>query len=916
MNDFFLERFSFKRLSTLAFTPKVTPAALLARFKNNWEAVLSESKSEQSWRKSIEHTNIPSCLKSILDILVKEQSVPDAAGETGVCTEHFFKDDILGHLVTLSENDVPLGYRTEAIRFTSNLIDLINPRFLFNNRIHRPIVRLIENCMTSKDFRFHDAMLELEVNLCTKIQSTPELMQLFFDFTNVSYDSTNLKYKFSLLDHVMVYIDEGRVNGDRARTACPILFALAQDGDDLENYILTKHYPILIVAGLSGVFAELPAVMPDASGSLGSEHSQAIRRAFSTDIKRFVDYIGFTQSVLATCPSKKINDSILEHTRSIFFSTVLLPTLKSGSDFDGTVLTAIFYLQQLASTITDPGLSALFVDALLGNGEEDEAMRRHDNELSLSVRDVLISKINSISEDIVTATLHLLYTLMRDHPQTTFPLLFEKLPSDAALADVTGIDKEVDINISWIQEYRLAYLLDDALAGFTLGTVLVPQSMGYAAAVMANLPPVQGLFTSSIPHAVYFFFGASPYNSIAPFAVTALMTGDSLVSANTWFHDLRLSECEACTNTTAAAVTAAATPLQDDIPTLIAIASLQTFLIGIILLLLLVTQLYKLLDHLASKPMVDAFTVASSFSIATSQLRHMLGLSIPNAAGPGSNIVAWTRLLMHIMDVNLVAVALSVTAVGLLIMIPVYEPVAIASVAQLVGMIRRYFSRNGGRGNHAKHSSRYAQLIGETEHGGIVQSTIMSANQDVGDIELRDSPTKSAKQLELERDEAAFEDERLTQQRQLRGSIQRQHDYGSIRDLEANSDRLETDMRSSLLVKRRSRDEVIQSQSAIIKTASSEQQSRVAAQVGTSGASAGSQKKRTFIPHVLVTISFITMLSYALDLPTMSNVAVIGYVQQGLPSAITPWSFPSTSGLPDPTSQQIFQLFRPSCTLL
>ncbi|KAH6592594.1 hypothetical protein BASA50_007970 [Batrachochytrium salamandrivorans] len=150
MTDFF-ERFSFKQhLSGLGFGSRASPAALLAKFKHNWEAILAESKTEGSWPSHIADTSIPGYLQSILDILVKEQATTNNLTETGPCTELFFNDDTLDHLVTLSKNDVPSGYRSEVIRFTSNLIGLIHQRFLFSHCIHRPIVRLITSCLGSR----------------------------------------------------------------------------------------------------------------------------------------------------------------------------------------------------------------------------------------------------------------------------------------------------------------------------------------------------------------------------------------------------------------------------------------------------------------------------------------------------------------------------------------------------------------------------------------------------------------------------------------------------------------------------------------------------------------------------------------------------------------------------------------------
>ena len=47
----------------------------------------------------------------------------------------------------------------------------------------------------------------------------------------------------------------------------------------------------------------------------------------------------------------------------------------------------------------------------------------------------------------------------------------------------------------------------DAVAGLTVGVLLIPQALAYAQ--LAHLPPVYGLYTSIIPTLIYAFFGGS-----------------------------------------------------------------------------------------------------------------------------------------------------------------------------------------------------------------------------------------------------------------------------------------------------------------------------------------------------------------------------------------------------------------------
>jgi sodium-independent sulfate anion transporter 11 len=60
---------------------------------------------------------------------------------------------------------------------------------------------------------------------------------------------------------------------------------------------------------------------------------------------------------------------------------------------------------------------------------------------------------------------------------------------------------------TWITRYRGAWLLGDVVAGITIGLVVVPQAMAYA--LLAQLTPAYGLYTSFTGAVLYWLFGTS-----------------------------------------------------------------------------------------------------------------------------------------------------------------------------------------------------------------------------------------------------------------------------------------------------------------------------------------------------------------------------------------------------------------------
>ena len=68
---------------------------------------------------------------------------------------------MLGQLVDISENDVPLGFRSEVIHFLSSLISLLDGRILFQSTLHRATLKLMKSCLADKEKKYEDAMLEV-----------------------------------------------------------------------------------------------------------------------------------------------------------------------------------------------------------------------------------------------------------------------------------------------------------------------------------------------------------------------------------------------------------------------------------------------------------------------------------------------------------------------------------------------------------------------------------------------------------------------------------------------------------------------------------------------------------------------------------------------------------------------------------
>ena len=79
-----------------------------------------------------------------------------------------------------------------------------------------------------------------------------------------------------------------------------------------------------------------------------------------------------------------------------------------------------------------------------------------------------------------------------------------------------------------LQRYQLAWLRGDLLAGLTVGAMLIPQSMAYAA--LAGLPPEYGFYAVVGPLVIYALVGTSRHLGVGPEPGTAVLAAAGVSS--------------------------------------------------------------------------------------------------------------------------------------------------------------------------------------------------------------------------------------------------------------------------------------------------------------------------------------------------------------------------------------------------
>lgn len=150
---------------------------------------------------------------------------------------------------------------------------------------------------------------------------------------------------------------------------------------------------------------------------------------------------------------------------------------------------------------------------------------------------------------------------------------------------------------AWAPRYDRRDLSSDLIAGFTIAALLVPQGLAYA--LIAGLPPQVGLYASIVPVLAYAVFGSSRQLAVGPVAIISLMTATALG---------RLYE--------------------QDTSAYLAGAAVLALLVGLVHLILRFGRLGFVTNFLSHSVLVG-FTAAAAVIIVASQIKHVLGITIP-----------------------------------------------------------------------------------------------------------------------------------------------------------------------------------------------------------------------------------------------------------------------------------------------
>ncbi|KAK3733499.1 hypothetical protein QZH41_008730, partial [Actinostola sp. cb2023] len=187
-----------------------------------------------------------------------------------------------------------------------------------------------------------------------------------------------------------------------------------------------------------------------------------------------------------------------------------------------------------------------------------------------------------------------------------------------------------------------------------------------AFAMLASLPPVTGLYTALIPVLIYMVMGTSRYLSQGSFPVVCMMIAEVVereVLKVNGFEPTLHNNATNTSNPTPTPLGSLWSPLENK---KLEIAVSLALLIGLMQVAMGLFKLGFIATYL-SDPVISGFTTGSAVVVVLSQVKHILGLEIPQITGIFSVVKMTASMLAKIASSNVGSVITGLLCLAVLI---------------------------------------------------------------------------------------------------------------------------------------------------------------------------------------------------------------------------------------------------------
>ncbi|XP_077337444.1 solute carrier family 26 member 9 isoform X1 [Lithobates pipiens] len=209
--------------------------------------------------------------------------------------------------------------------------------------------------------------------------------------------------------------------------------------------------------------------------------------------------------------------------------------------------------------------------------------------------------------------------------------------------------------LTWVPKYNLKeYALPDLLGGLSAGTIQVPQGMAFA--LLANLPPVNGLYSSFFPLVTYFFLGGIPQMVPGTFAVISIIVGNVCMQLAPESNFQTLNKTTNITDTDTEAMNAARMQVSATLACLTAVIQIALGFVQ-----------FGFVAIYLSESFVRGFMTAAGLQILLSVLKYIFGVTVPPYSGPLAIIYTFIDICKKLGQTNVASLVFALVSVVLLI---------------------------------------------------------------------------------------------------------------------------------------------------------------------------------------------------------------------------------------------------------
>ncbi|XP_019402087.1 PREDICTED: solute carrier family 26 member 9 [Crocodylus porosus] len=209
----------------------------------------------------------------------------------------------------------------------------------------------------------------------------------------------------------------------------------------------------------------------------------------------------------------------------------------------------------------------------------------------------------------------------------------------------------------WLPKYKIKdYILPDVLGGLSAGTIQVPQGMAFA--LLASLPPVNGLYSSFFPLITYFILGGIHQMVPGTFAVISIIVGNVCheLAPESDFQYFNHTTNEIHVNNTAMEAAR------------LEISATLACLTAIIQICLGFVQFGFVAIYL-SESFIRGFMTAAGLQILISVLKYVFGLKVPSYTGPLAIVYTFIDICKNLPKTNVASLVYALVSAVLLIIV-------------------------------------------------------------------------------------------------------------------------------------------------------------------------------------------------------------------------------------------------------